>query len=90
MSPNPNGFTVKLLDLPDEVVETLMLACDPYTALAMTQTCRYLDDRFNNELFWKTYSQPMRCRYLLPGQDPDEIKEETYLEYVIARAKPLS
>ena len=85
-----NKLTVKLLEFPDEIVETLMLACDPYTVIAMTQACRYLDDRFNNELFWKKYSEPMRCRHLLPGQDPDYIKEDTYLAYIIARAKPLS
>lgn len=74
----------------DEILETIMLACDPYTAIAMTQTCRYMDQRFNNELFWKAYSLPMRSRWLLPGQDADAIKEDTFLEYVTARAKPCS
>lgn len=82
-------FKISLLDF-DEIVEHIMLACDPYTAIAMTQTCRYMDKRFNNEIFWKAYSLPMRRRYLLPGQNIDSIKEDTYLEYIIARARPLS
>lgn len=77
-------------NVPDEVLETIMLACDPYSAIAMTQTCRYLDGRFNNEVFWKRYSAPMRCRHLLPGENPEAIKEDSYLEYVTARAKPMS
>lgn len=89
-TPTTRPFTVKLLDWPDEVVETIMLACDPYSAIAMTQSCRYLDERFNNEVFWKRYSEPMRYRHLLPGEVPGAIKEDTYLEYVTARAKPLS
>lgn len=78
-----------LLDI-DEILEQIMLACDPYTAIAMTQTCSYIDQRFNNEVFWKAYSLPMRSRNLLPGQNVDHIKEDTYLEYIIARARPLS
>jgi hypothetical protein len=74
----------------DEIIEQIMLACDPYTAIAMTQTCRYMNGRFNNEVFWKEYSLPMRCRHLLPGQKLEDIKEDSYLEYVTARARPLS
>lgn len=87
---NNSASVVDLLGFPDEVIECIMLACDPYAVIAMTQTCRYLDDRFNNETFWKSYSEPMRRRHLLPGQDMEAIKEDTYLEYITARAKALS
>jgi hypothetical protein len=81
---------IKLLDMPDEVVECIMLQCDPYAAMAMIQTCKYLDTRFNNEGFWKIYSEPLRRRHSSLGQDIDYIKEDSYLEYVTARALSLS
>lgn len=67
-----------------------MLACPPYSAIAMIRTCKYLNNRFNNEIFWKQYSAPIRSRHCLPGEDQDRIKENTFFDYVSSRALPLS
>ena len=77
---------VDFLELPDEVLEGILMACDPYSAIALSRTCRSLNARMN-EQFWRDYSEPMRRRNRLPGDHIDTIYERSYLEYVTARAK---